>query len=928
MRWTYRKLLTPVLFLIALSLLGSPALALEPTDKWEGMIDYAATGGSFLEDTCQASVFGCLGGEVDGQGDSVTNTSTSTLYGIPDKAQVVKAYLVWMGSIKDGEDQPDGEVFFRPPRGDSYPVSAAIEDLEEIRFEGKDVNDETVWFHYYTYRVDITEIVRRHYVVGGKPLNGDYTVSGFYATADEPYKLRTVAVGGWSFFVVYSIPPEEKPKPKRIYFYTDFRAIRDESVILKPEGFLVPLDPTAKITFFLGEGDENIKGMGQTATHEEALYFNKTTLSDRCNPDDNAYNGTVTTNITPEEEASPDGCRKNQYSIDLDTFYVSHLLQAGQTSAEVELSLGQDQVFTNYLILSIDTKLPDFDIPDEPEKISDPEAGGVLYPGQEFVYKIFVQNNGEDLATNVVVRDRLPNEVIYTPNSTFVTEPDGTKRAIEDLPGSIAPSLQGIKIADIMPTGRLYRRTVEIGVRLKTLEEGITKESIIENLGEIISGSGDIYFTNGGSFVRHTVQLESYEGTLYFERGDKHPGAQFIMQGEKGVVAAHLKLKALNGDVRLTSFKFSMASVTGVTYSSGMIENASLYLDANGDGAVDAGDTQLGKAMSWSGGVIPFNNFTAFPVVAKNQIAHMILTVDISSSAALGSQAKLELKKDGASVRGLIEGLPISAAEFTIPDASTKLSVEPGINTPPDGYLTPNVTAPVLQMRLRAYADGVSVTGMTVGASGSLFDPSGVTGITAILDANGNGKLDGGETQIGNGTFGVDDGYLTFRDLSIPVSKGGEVNVLFLGSFAADLEMNSNFRLVVTALEAGDAGIMGLPLAGAQFTFINTVEPCSGAGGDAHCLQVLGENWVCDEVREICIVTSVHVDGDTEPSDGDVEPSDGDEVPVDGDGIEEEPPIKEDKDGGCRSFGLGGESLALLLASFAALALLRRRQGA
>ena len=146
----------PAAVLLALVAMAGNAFALEPTDKWEGSIDYAATGGTFLEDTCQATSFGCFPGETDGQGDVVTSVSSSSMVGVPADANIVKAYLVWMGSVEHeyGEDlpvnPPDNELTLQPPGGKKYPVVGTAANIEEITYDDKDANDEKATFHFYT----------------------------------------------------------------------------------------------------------------------------------------------------------------------------------------------------------------------------------------------------------------------------------------------------------------------------------------------------------------------------------------------------------------------------------------------------------------------------------------------------------------------------------------------------------------------------------------------------------------------------------------------------------------------------------------------------------------------------------------------------------------------------------------------------------
>ncbi len=897
-------------FLIVFLLVGiNSALALEPTDKWEGTIDYAATGGSFLDDTCTVSAFGCFP-PGDGQGDIVNGTSTAVLAGIPEGVHILKAMLVWMGSLQHGLQAADREVHLQPPQGDKYPVTVPDEDpiYEEI-YEGTDLAGQDQTFHYYTIRADVTNILRTHYVTEDKSLNGDYTISDFSGWADEPYKGRTVALGGWSLVIIYSNPGGQA---KRIYYYTDFRAIHDEVVTLTPSGFDVPFNPEAKVTFFLGEGDDSISGTGVTGTYNEEIKFNGVQLTDSCNPLDNAYNGTVNTNL-----ADGEACRTNQYSIDLDTFYVSDLLSPGDTDATILFSLGQDQAFSNYIILSIDTRLPDFDIPDEPEKGASVASGQALYPGQDFTYYIYVQNNGEDVATNVIVKDPLPSVVTYIANSTYVVEPSGERRHVPDPVENQPPSLTGIAVADNIPPGEPYRRTVEIGVRLNSLEQGVSKETIVENTAQIISGNGDIYFTNGGVPIQHTVRLESYEGKLYFNKGGNHPESRFVTAGQTDVVAAHVSLQALEGPVQISSLKFTPKE----TADAGVVSMAALYLDNNNDGVVDSGDTQIGQKTSWVGGGLAFDDFSALPTVAKDEKHSLILTVDVDEDATPGMIGQLELTEEGVSIRGFKYGLPFDCSLLYLPSADTDVSIEMGYHNPAAAFLPKTINAPVMQLLLRAYDEAVSINGITFVAEGTLYDPSEVDQISLYRDANGNGALDNGESQLGESkSFSEDNGNVTFSNLNIALAANEEVNLLAVAAFD-NVAVEKKFRINVmdnANVDAGGATVFGAPITGSLFTFVDEVVGCET---DEDCWASMGQNFICDDFEKICIDSGSSTDGDTvNPTDGDgFTPIDGDFPVVDGDEPEED-------GGGCHSAAGNMATGGLLLLSLLAGIIFWRRR--
>jgi len=861
----------PVMILLALVIMAGNAFALEPTDKWEGSIDYAATGGTFLEDTCQATSFGCFPGETDRQGDVVTSVSSASMVGIPDDSNVVKAYLVWMGSVEHtyGEDlpvnPPDNELTLQPPGGKKYPIVGTAADIEEITYEDKDVNDEKATFHFYTYRVDITEIMQQHTVADGKDIEGLYTVSDFSGYADEPYKSTTLALGGWSILIVYSSVSAD---PKRIYYYQDFSRIRDSELVLNPVGFQVPETPDAKVTFFSGEGDPGISGMGASATHNEELRFNNSLLLDTCNTEKNPFNGTVNTNS--------DGlCLESQYSIDLDTFNVSELLAFNDTSAEVKYSVGQDEVFSNFMIIALNTKLPDFDIPGEAEKRATPAAGTALSPGQEFYYEVHVQNCGEDIATYVKVRDNLPNEVVYIANSTVIIKPDQSEVPVSDGEGGVAPVEIGVDVADSMAPGAGNRHIVKWRVRLLTMEEGITKESVVNNIGEIISGAGDVYFTNGGVPVTHTVGAESLEGKLYFSQGPAHPAMHFVDAGDTDIVIAQISLQALQGNVSISAMRLTPPEDDS-NYL--MISSASLYWDKDKNGRVGDEDTALGEDVAWSGGGLYFGSMGEIGQIIEGDKVYLLLTVDIADNAEPGNLAWLEILEENVDMFGFNEGLPFETGQVRIAKEGTAMTFQLGRRNPTVFFLSPGSVETVMQLQLNAYSD-VTLNGLSFATEGTVYDPSEVLYIDLYNDANGNGLYDNGEKKLGHATIGSDDGSSEFTDLGLSLGEGDEENLIFVAGFSPDTLSDKDFRLHIDSddwIDANDAQVEGAPVYGPMFTFIQgEVIPCES---DEDCAEY-GSGYVCDELDGICVPSSDgdFVGGDVD-ADGDWEGSaDGDE---------------------------------------------------
>lgn len=915
---------------------SSLAYALEPVDKWEGTIDYAATGASLLDDTIVCTIVdmqdgndpipvcitpdspgsncgdaeNLLTGSVENicfntvipavsyQGDTVLTESEAFLGGIPANINILKAYLVWIGTRKM-EGTADNEIYLTPPGGYDYKVTA-VPTTKKYVTEAWYGNHN---YEQYSYRVDVTEIMRTHHISEGLPLDGFYKVSGYDGFCGEYIRGNTTCLGGWSLMFVYSDP---LGVPKRLYYYEDFARVQDSELVQTPSGFEVPSEPEAKVTFFIAEGDHAIVGYGASGLYNEGIYFNDTILTDSCNTDDNAYNSTINTNLNPSEGE----CRYNQYSIDLDTFDVSDLLSEGDTSAKVTLSLGTDIAISNYIVLSIKSKLPNFDIPNEPEKAASVEDGEGILPGEDFTYYIYVQNNGEDVATNVLVKDNLPSSVHYIPNSTYLVSPNGTRTLIEDPTGGTPPCFSGIKVADEIPADATQRYTIEIGVTLKTLEEGITKDTIIENTAEIISGDGDVYFTNGGIPTRHGVKMESYEGKLNFTKGSKHAESHFVSPGETGVNLAHMNMTATDGNVNLVSMSFTPVTDTDAT----MISLVKLYLDSGNDGVVSPTDTLIGEAQ-WNSNSLTFNDFSSLGEIAKDSTVSLVLMADISGNISGGSVGQVELLESGVTVRGFTNGLPFKSSKLLTPADDTNLSVEFGENNPPDSYITPGEQIVTAQFLFKSYSDGNAITGLTLGVEGTVYEPSEVEEIKLYSDLDQNGKVSSGDEQLGETIVPTSDNQsLEFSNFNIALNSGEKAYVIVDVMFADEIGNDKYFMLTLSSeiqIDAGSANILGTPLTGSSFTISESTEGCET---DLECQSQFGFSWYCDSVNGLCKDGGSSTDGDGGITDGD--------TVVDGDTGGN----PEQGGGGCFTTDGSNYSALIFLSLFAILAIVRRRR--
>lgn len=185
---------------------------------------------------------------------------------------------------------------------------------------------------YFSAFTDITERVQ---VTG----NGLYTFSDLDLTAVIPSYCATGGnFGGWAILVVY----KNNALPlNQLNVYDGMQSI-PTSITISLNNLSVIDTLGAKIGFIAWEGDKNI-------AVEESLRINGILIGNPpLNPLTNAFNGT--NSITGASDL---------YNMDLDVYDIQNAIHVGDTSAQIQLTSGQDFVMLNTIVTKLNSQLPD-----------------------------------------------------------------------------------------------------------------------------------------------------------------------------------------------------------------------------------------------------------------------------------------------------------------------------------------------------------------------------------------------------------------------------------------------------------------------------------------------------------------------------------------------------------------------------------------
>ena len=501
-----------------------------PTFEYEGAYDYFILSKSLLANTGAYSSYEPQGDTsigVQGASDFLLETD------IPKDAVIEQAFLVWFASVNDADSMmfTDNQVTLMTPDGEDHTVTASLQgnSASPQGFEFESYYSKG--YYYYVYRVDVTNIIADFQYGGAngeiRSLVGEYKVSGvddIYDCAqsgkNHNYCVNASMIGGWQLILIYG---SSQIARKRLYLYNGLTW--SSNTLNKPTtigigNFELPEKAAVKVSFVTADGDDYIAAKeylevkGGLATQSLVLGD----VDGSCNPLNQPFNSKFRT-VNYKGEVSE--CRE-ELSFDVDTFFMQYdeevadsiinpHVQYGTNSMEFYIKTGSDIVLTNYVILSVDTRLPAFDIPNENEKFLLTTTGEdkKVCKGTAFGYQIVVENHGQEPAEFVMVSDTLRDMQTYIPG-TFQIDYTGTGKCFEDYPDNgDFPLKSGIMVADKMEICQNEANCERVLLRfLVKMPENSPKNASFNNTALIWdskTGEESAYKTNQGLPVRSTL---------------------------------------------------------------------------------------------------------------------------------------------------------------------------------------------------------------------------------------------------------------------------------------------------------------------------------------------------------------------------------------------------------------------------------------
>ena len=346
------------------------------------------------------------------------NSSTANM-ALPVGSSILYAGLFWSGNEASGAQQSGtggaqaptptdrDRVYFRTPAMTGYSLVTALPADVDTDNGGVAANNGVPIYHAYANVTTLVQSVANSGV-------GTYSVANIQAGTGSSGSGNWA---GWTLVVAYSNPIEHL---RNLTVFNGFNKVTGTTDVDVPFGpFVTPaIGPVrVKIGVVAQDGDPGLVGDAVTLASggAAACSDNNPLLSDAANPSNNFFNSSIAylgTNVATRNPAPA-----NTWGYDADIVQADNILTNGSTNACLRLKTNGDQYFPDVVTTAIELPSPKI----VATKVGTDLNGGNLNPGDVIEYRITMTNDGDDIATNIVLNDTLPTQLTYVPGTITVS---------------------------------------------------------------------------------------------------------------------------------------------------------------------------------------------------------------------------------------------------------------------------------------------------------------------------------------------------------------------------------------------------------------------------------------------------------------------------------------------------------------------------
>ncbi|HPK75897.1 MAG TPA: hypothetical protein PLM57_13940, partial [Candidatus Latescibacteria bacterium] len=321
------------------------------------------------------------------------------------------------------------------------------------------------------------------------------------------------------------------------------------------------------------------------------------------------------------------------------------------------------------------------------------------------------------------------------------------------------------------------------------------------------SGLGEMAGTPVSSTGTAASGTRTFWG-LTAAKGTASPPASNITIGQdEGTWKAlfQIKLSAFGQNILLSSVRLA----PGGSATSGDIDYVRLYVDGNANGAIDEGDTQIGSDAEFAAEVT-FNGFsdvwvttaTGLNLLAAGHVA-AYPTPNATITLSVAANGKIEGTVPGPVTKYSVGTATSNTMTFFGSGSPGTLAATTGSNPVPAGGLELSTDGQrVFQFKLVATGEAINLTSVKLTRGGNAVVPTEINLYRLYVDADGNGVVNTGDTQIGNGlTAATAVTFSGITGVTIPAGTAG-LNLLVTVQTTANGVPGRTFTMRIAA--AGD----------------------------------------------------------------------------------------------------------------------------
>lgn len=315
----------------------------------------------------------------------------------------------------------------------------------------------------------------------------------------------------------------------------------------------------------------------------------------------------------------------------------------------------------------------------------------------------------------------------------------------------------------------------------------------------------------GGSTSQETA-------TISVTTGANNPSVQSAGKSQSDLSVLQFRLASDSGVV------LSALTVTGTGTGNDAsdISLVKLHLDLDGNGT---GDQLLGTGTySTDEGTIQFSGLST--TLPSSSAVTFVVTYTFAGTASNNETFRSRLINNFFSVTNspnlVITGAPIEGSFVSISDTPTPttITVAKGSNSPQAQTVSVSQSEfTVLQFTITSDST-VALTSLTANSLGTGNDATDISSVKLYTDTNGDGT---GDSLLGSGTYGSDNGTIKFTNLSTTLTMNTAVTYVLTYTLSGTASNNTTFNLAlpptfISVAGASDTTLNGVPLSGETIT--------------------------------------------------------------------------------------------------------------